>query len=136
MEVSDILYFGCLGQSGHYLFQPEVDPSRHTRTIHDGDCARFHLSHALYRALDTAFCPPVGTLGRYMVSCVPPWVIVSWWDNSVDRRPGSHSTFLFRTPFESLEVTIPEIINTESALIRASKVFPEVFTRQDWPKPL
>lgn len=70
--------------------------------------------------IDTGFCPkPQWILGPVRITHVDDWIIVSWWDNSVDSRPGSHSTFLGQG-FES-----------EMAVIDAAKKqFPNVFARQ------
>lgn len=108
-----LFYFGCLHQSGHYLFEP---PGVSVRGYTEIKC----MSQALRRSLDTAFCPPeTWQPGIWLESMVPPWRIVSWWDRSVDSRPGSHSTFI-GAGYDS----------AEELLTAARNLFPQVFARQ------
>jgi hypothetical protein len=112
-----IFYFGCIEDKGHYLWQKEQDGNIvFARYVHPDFANRFGANGT---KLDGTFCPPEqsGTLS-WMGSQVGPWVIISWWDNSVDHRPGSHSTFVTR------HGTHDELFE------RAKKDWPEVFARQ------
>lgn len=116
--MKQIFYFGCMGQAGHYLFGPEgmgrVYPGKEFSTCFGEDG----------RKLDTPFCPPMDwPAGKFVVMTKTIWTIVSWWDYSVDSRPGSHSTFIF-TGYDSLEEFWKE----------AKEQFPSVFNRQPAPE--
>lgn len=106
-----LFYFGCENSSvGHFLWSQEWRPGLRG-TFNPG---------ALFSALDGAFCPPDQIPeGIFKKSVVQPWTIVSWWDRSVDSRPGSHSTFILEGQFDAIEV-----------LRRARIKFPSVFARQ------
>ena len=118
--MSTILYFGCIKESGHYLWNEGL--------VHEYRAEALGISRSLERSLDGLFCPPEGShYYEYMCSHVPPWRIISWWDCSVDTRPGSHSTFLFKD--YSL------LVDPEKLLEDAARVFPSVFTRQSKIKP-
>ncbi len=74
--------------------------------------------------IDGTFAP--GTTkkqGLYLVSHVPPVMIVSWWDYSVDKRPRSNSN-LIGMGFSNAEEMIDE----------AMQIFPEIMNRQ--PRPV
>lgn len=114
MSEPTVLYFGCIGVVGHYL--------HHGERGHIGDQpAHLTLGGKLWPAIDGKFCPPPSNEnGRYLVTKVEDWTIISWWDNSVDSRPGSYSTFLFRN-----------IDGAPEELLAAARVkFPSVFARQ------
>jgi hypothetical protein len=105
------IYCGCHGRTGHFFFFPGMNQ------------IIVHNSSPSLLKLDTGFAPQdtyaegeawyhSGRSGdtRYNV--------ISFWDNSVDSRPGSHSTFL--------------ILGDRSfndALAECRKAFPEVFAR-------
>jgi hypothetical protein len=57
--------------------------------------------------------------GIIYCASVPPWKIISWWDRSVDSRPGSHSTFVGN-----------EFKNHHELVLAAMQFFPAVFVRQ------
>lgn len=87
-----IYYFGCRGAVGHYLYAPNdwqtyrsVGPF--TTEMLDGG----------------PFMPPSQTLSFPTVQDEAAtesiywheeWTVMSVWDRTVDRRPGSHSTFV------------------------------------------
>ena len=111
-----ILYFGCIGDCGHYLWSSERNKI-HVRTPFNNDRFVMHL--------DSAFSPPdTWTQGQAMRSQVGPWTILDWWDRSVDTRPGSHSLVVARGYRGS---TLAEI------LVDFGKVFPSVLARQRFP---
>jgi hypothetical protein len=110
--VSNWIYFGCgkSGTTGHYLLD------RYGHSI--------RMDHPLYRRIDKfdgAFAPlsrvpyiaSMTRLGGLGVSAL------SWWDNSVDTRPGSNSI-----------VYIPSLTTPpDRALEAAKQVMPWVFDR-------
>ncbi len=107
-----LYYFGCrTGEAGHYLFDENF------RTLRGSNNP---FSSSLSSALDGAFVPDIrfGHPPVVLGSRVGAWTIASWVDNSVDTRPGSHSTFIGRG------------YSTASQLMEdARRRFPAVFTR-------
>lgn len=86
-EVTSPLYFGCLGDTGHYLWDMTG------RKIH---------THPLGGSRTPAFLDSMGLLvemyreGEVVVTHIDIiWTLFGWKDYSVDTRPGSHSLFLF-----------------------------------------
>jgi hypothetical protein len=114
-----LLYFGCIGEAGHYLWYSDRSKAYGSNARIDG------VNEKLLQNLDSVFPPPeiVGT-GIYNDCIVPPVRIVSWWDRSVDKRPGSNSN-LIGVGYASAEEMIDD----------AYKIFPSVMNRQERPKP-
>lgn len=114
--MSEVYYFGCLREAGHYLWINEG--------YHAYDYRKYGLTDRLVYALDGAFCPFRIEYQRWLCSIVPPWTIVSWWDSSQDTRPQSVSAFI-GSGFG----------NEPHRLLDAARTkFPSVFARQ--PKEL
>lgn len=110
---SELFYFGCIRQAGHYLWINERQ--------NVWDSSKLGINERLCSALDGAFCPSDMTEGqRWVCSSVPPWTIVAWWDRSVDSRPNCVSVFIAKgfdgEPHRLLDV--------------AKEIFPSVFLRQ------
>lgn len=106
-----ILYFGCgASHAGHYLWEREWSSA-----------GRNQVRDCLFYAIDGSFFLSDAKECEFLLSTVPPWTIISWKDNSVDSRLGSHSTFLFKG-FESQ--------NEAELLLKAMEIFPRVFGRQ------
>lgn len=83
---SQVWYFGCIGQSGHYLWRTprekagSVEEMRWTRT-----------------GIDSGFAPPDSDeQGRALRHYVHGHTIVSFWDRSVDKRGACNSSFIMR----------------------------------------
>ncbi len=115
--MNELYYFGCIRQVGHFLFQ-----SDNGRAVACHYAPRPFANRFGYNGerLDGMFCPPA-TWGTqvWMESNVGKWRIISWCDNSVDSRTGSHSTF------------IGYDYSTAEALLEDAKLrFSEVFARQ------
>lgn len=123
VELSDLLtgkggglmfYFGCGEESGHFLF--DADAHR---------VPRHHIPRDFpfgnYDGIDGTFCPPGEQVqGRIAIWRADGWAVLSWWDRSVDTRPGSHSTFVLRTQGNP----------TDRELVRSAvAAFPWVFAR-------
>lgn len=112
----DDLYFGCWGdQPGHDL--RSSDGLRHSR-LPFGYPAKLEG-----RALDGGFTPPVSMTTRIpnglaVLHHASEWTVLSFWDNSIDSRPGSHSTFVSRGT-----------LSFEDAVERAKAAFPSVWKR-------
>jgi hypothetical protein len=110
-------YFGCGDQAGHYIF-PEGRSGTHgygrpileRLSLFDGKLAPFN-DRTPYRAVFSR----IGSLG---------YTALSWWDNTVDKRPGSNST-----------IFCPTIVMTPVHLLaEGQRRFPWVFARL--PEPL
>lgn len=105
-----VLFFGCWGHSGHYLWTPAGALADDFQT----------------RQIDGPLCPPSSwgnTEGNVRWGNVEDprgnvWTFVSFWDRSVDRRDGSHSTYL-------IEGVFPK----DEALDLARRAFPRVWAR-------
>lgn len=81
-----MLYFGCWNEPGHYLY--DRDGRRH-----------FEPRRGVpfrYTILDAGLLPPDGpaTEGVCHRAQIGGWTIISFWDRSIDSRPGSNSSFL------------------------------------------
>lgn len=108
-----LLYFGCIGQVGHYLFWGNSSVYERRPDLIPG------LNHRVLGSMDATFCPVDLTEGKYQVSVVPPVIIVSWWDNSVDKRPGSNSNLIGYG-----------YVNAEEIIQAAWQIYPQVMGRQ------
>ena len=109
---------GCRGQAGHYFFLPGM------RNLYSAFPEVDRLNRSALAQLDGAFAPQDTTNEgeawfhtdnvngiRYMV--------ISFWDRSVDERHGSNSTFLL----------IGEAKSFNEAIAECRAAFPEVFNR-------
>lgn len=126
----DVWYFGCCprawSEAGHFLWNRP-----------DGDRTPYRARPMPFE-LDGPWCPHTDgrqsegpariTRWRRAVPAMlpaslpeerPTWTIVSWWDRSVDTRPGSHSTLVAAGdwPFDMMMAV-------------ARQKFPAVFARQ------
>ena len=105
-----MFYFGCHRDAGHYLWTEDKDRLSITRLLSEQPWGY---------GVDGDLCPPKGfAYGQAMLTHRYAWSALSWWDNSIDTRPGSHSTFL--------------AVGTHSAsalLAMARARFPWVFAR-------
>jgi len=105
----EVLYFGCLGQVGHYL-HTKSSRSLRSESTPWGD------------TLDGGVIPERSTYGILYTGKKGGWTAIAAWDNSVDTRPGSHSTFV-----------VAADISTEEILHLAREQWPEVFSRRGFP---
>jgi hypothetical protein len=119
-----VLYFGCIGQLGHYLWQS----NKFDRHI---DTDKFPTFPWKINHLDTGLLDN----GKHVDKCdgkvfwtcggaKERWFAFFWWDRSVDTRPGSNS---------GLYVSGFEFSQRDAAFDYACKVFPEVIQRQVYP---
>lgn len=105
------LYYGCLRPPDYGLYDVDLNPVRDLRfaklTRFDGLLApQPERDDHLYQAALTR----LGGWG---------FVALSWWDRSVDRRPGANGI-----------VFTPAGIDPEAALELARRTFPAIFNRQ------
>lgn len=103
-------YFGCWAQAGHFLFTegmryPLFSDKEHSLTKFDGLLAP--------QGIRTPYIATVSRLGGWGYSAL------SFWDNSVDTRPGSNSIIFA----PSLSVSYDGIMKG------FQRYFPEVWSR-------
>lgn len=115
---TDAFYYGCWNEVGHFLFKPDGDSIREFNPCFPKD---FPVKPGL---LDGAFLGcQWGPQFEAVLSHVGNWTIISFWDNTVDDRPGSNSNFIFRGK-----------LSFEEAIKMAKEVFPTIFAR--FPKEI
>lgn len=110
--MNDIFYFGCWREPGHFLRNVQGG------TLHDQTLpADFPCN---FRMLDGGFLPPKlpQTEGRATVVHLNHWTIVTFWDRSVDRRPGCNSSFVIRG-----------LHTFNEAVEQAQAAFPQIWER-------
>jgi len=116
-----LLYFGCIGEKGHYLWVNEHDRCHNCSTL-KALTGIEDVTDQFIHTIDGTFVPVVTDQGAYRVSIVPPFTIVAWHDYTVDQRSGSNSALLgvgFNSPDEIID--------------EANQQFPSVMKRQPVP---
>lgn len=98
-------YLGCWREPGHFFFEPGMRRARPNVTPWGG-------------SLDSAEFAYTST---WVMRKRDGWTAIGRRDNTVDSRPGSHSTFAFHA-----DLTI------EEAEAEAARLFPEIFERTGW----
>lgn len=106
MVIDQWYYFGCFGEPGHYLFQRGM--------------RKLYRPEILLR-FDGSLCVPAGEL--YLVAVSRLGGIrasaLAFWDQTVDKRPGSNSVFF------APSLTLSPVELREGA----AAYFPEVWSR-------
>jgi hypothetical protein len=117
-----LLYFGCIGRTGHYLHLNEHETCRDWWLRENLPTVNPNLE----MRMDGTFTPAgiVEKEGIYRESIVPPLRIVAWWDRSLDNRFASNSA-LIGVGYAS----------AEEMLDAAVKLYPSVMARQPRPVP-
>lgn len=105
----EVLYFGCLGEAGHYL----KSKSRNIRS--------HETPWGVY--LDGGILKGRTGSGQIVVDHKDGWTAIDFCDYSVDTRGGSHSAFI-------VAVELPG----EEVLRLAKEQWPEVFSRKGFPQ--
>lgn len=109
-------YFGCIGQTGHYLWNTCGNTARSERLPKD-----FPQRSLTYGPVaDGVFAPnlPDQKEGIASVWHGNGWTILAFWDRSVDGRYGCSSTFYLRGDYDF-----------DAALQQAQQWFPFVWER-------
>lgn len=118
-----MFYYGCVDRAGHYLWSPNGDyPLR--RRFSEADALPWGAK------IDGGLCPQttseclqgVALLHVAWDALDVPWTAVSFWDNSVDSRPGSCSTFI-----------VEGAHTFEQVMVLAKVAFPTVWSRFTFP---
>lgn len=90
-----LLYFGCIGVAGHYLWLTEGHTAGGHGSIFRSRSGIEGISESFINCMDGVYVPGhTREQGQYQVSVVPPFCIVAWHDFTVDKRPGSNSALL------------------------------------------
>lgn len=111
-----VYYFGCINRSGHYLWDSVrnslgyMETKKFTPWGNNIDGGIFHKS------------PDKGKEGCAHWSQHEGWTVVYYADYSVDKRGGSHSTFL-----------VHSLTSADNLLNLAREQWPEVFNRPSAP---
>ena len=115
-----LFFFGCSNdRKGHYWF------AENERSISDYQVVGpLGVKKELIERLDNTFTPASGKQGIYKVSSVPPVMIISWADYTVDQRGNSNSNIVGIGYFGSHEM-----------LEDAQKQFPNFMARQTILEP-
>jgi hypothetical protein len=115
-----LFFFGCSNnEKGHYWFAPGEGLASDEMVRRS-----LNIRMELVRSIDNRFLPVDSKQGVYKVSSVPPVIIISWADYTVDSRPGSNSTLVGRGYFGSYEM-----------LEDAQRLFPNFMSRQTILEP-
>lgn len=106
-------YFGVAPQDrGHHLYDDQSFWPKRPEAIG----LPFKLTE-----LDSAYCPNVTRQqGVAKTTYENGWTVLSFWDQTGDSRPGSHSTFL-----------LPGALKWEEAVAAARAAFPQVMKRAE-----
>jgi len=85
-----MFYCGCLAEPGHYLWRENQHKVswKETDTIQPWG----HWIDGGLTPLQEGRAAVANGVARLMHA--HGWTSLSWWDNSIDSRPGSHSTFV------------------------------------------
>jgi hypothetical protein len=110
--MSDVLYFGCVREIGHYLFMASETGAfkPHGKRARDLAWTRICDGGLLGEGDQVE--------GSAVWSYVGGYSIVSFWDRSVDKRGGSSSSFL-----------VPGMHSLSEVLVAAGFAFPDIFER-------
>ncbi len=102
-------YFGCVKEVGHYWWTLGL------RKIYNDKLP----------GVDAVYCPPDSEQeGRAQIIYLTPnqyggaYTLISFWDYSVDSRPGSNSNFM-----------LEGVLSFEDMKIRSKELFPEIWKR-------
>lgn len=106
----EIYYVGCVDQPGHYIWDLGMK------------CLPYNeVAKRLPWGLHIDGCIPPKTVrwqGVVRVERKDGWTAFGFWDNSIDSRPGSHSTFVISGEW-----------SFNDALSIARSCFPSIFAR-------
>lgn len=126
--IKALLYFGCIRESGHYLWINESMRIHNWATLRDvakvtGVTQRF------VDCIDGIYMPFDTRQGCYRLSHVPPFKIIGWHDYTIDKRPGSNSNLLAVGMDDVREIIDAALIKFPSVMKRQPcGLFPEELT--------
>ena len=114
-STTKIYYFGCIREAGHYLFGPGLGENV-IKAAPGGVCLP-------WKKIDATLAPKnTRVQGKALYHNKDGFSAVAFWDNTVDKRPGSNSVFFF-------------FVNYSFSLVvrYAQEKFPKIFKRFDFP---
>lgn len=92
---SKMYFFGCHGTGGHYYYDPETGQS----------VSRKDLPGPWGYQIDGSLAPQRDrTPFRCVVTHKDGWTALSFWDYTIDKRPGSNANFLTRGEYDFEEM--------------------------------
>ena len=111
--IDGAFYFGCWNEPGHFLRSANGRTHHVDATLPDD----FPL---MWRILDGGLLPPCRPQVEGIATFIHinGWTVLSFWDRSVDKRPGCNSAFLLRG-----------IYTFDVACKAAAEMFPTVWGR-------
>lgn len=92
-----MFYFGPWDQAGHHIRREGDQPTslEERRAV-----SNFTRTNPWGHGIDTALCPrDTQAEGAAAIHYRDGWTALSFWDYTVDSRPGSHSTYLAQGDF-------------------------------------
>ena len=99
-----MFYYGPIGRCGHYLWRSDRDNTE-----------RGEAYHPWGRWIDGSLPPQDNDKeGNALIHHKDGWTALSFWDRTVDKRGGSHSTYI-----------INKILNYDEMVALAQETFPE-----------
>ncbi len=94
-SINDFFYFGCVhiqaGEQLYNTFNKQIWTERDPSLPKDFPVAIGVLDQGLLGLRDAP-----KTIGKTVLCHIGDWTIISYWDNSVDKRPGSNAAFIAR----------------------------------------
>ena len=85
--MSEMIFFGCVKQVGHHLYTKDGYMMSYM------DRKKIPFTEGI---LDTGLLEGVPmTEGLATISIIRGWTVVSFWDNSVDKRGKSNAAFIY-----------------------------------------
>jgi hypothetical protein len=111
-----VFYFGCMGQSGHYLHDPAIKGRVRVVVPPDWPAAWGPHGGGLDGTLLAKGAPQVE--GVAQLHHVDGWTALAFWDRSVDNRGGSNSVFVTRG-----------LLDFDTMRTAAEVAWPQVFAR-------
>lgn len=111
----EVLYFGCIGDKGHYLWHPRTGKVSVLERLKQpwGN----HIDGGIFGDSPLKFAPGIVHVDKNF-----GWTGVAWADYSVDSRLGSHSTFLANADVDPVDL-----------IKYAKQQWPDVFSRPNFP---
>lgn len=89
----DCAFFGCWGESGHYMFLPS------RQHLNDTRCKQSNIPCAHDLDGSHLFLPVPETQDHGRLTYLPAMnvTVLSWWNSLFDSRPGVNSHFIYRS---------------------------------------
>ena len=109
-------YFGCQQQSGHYWWRPDRLPCGSSSHVQQA------VGPSIHPKIDGGFCPKRDIQGNAKLTEIDGWTILSFWDNSIDKRGQSSSSFVAKGSYDF-----------DGMLAIAEAQFPSVWKRYSFP---